>query len=74
VRAAVVAAADLLYSRFQEGHLTPDNLNDTGKDIWTQLCRDYSIDLADEPEQLASLLTMGHLLLTTGKRTERWQS
>jgi hypothetical protein len=73
VRAAVVAAADLLYGRFQEKRLDADNLDETIQDIWTRLCLDYSIDLAHEPDQLASLMAMGELLLTTGKHTPRWQ-
>lgn len=73
VRAAVVAAADLLYGRFQEKRLNADNLDEAIQDIWTGLCLDYSIDLAHAPDQLASLMTMGELLQTTGKHTPRWQ-
>ncbi len=73
VRAAVVAAADLLYGRFQEKRLDADNLDESIKDIWTGLCLNYSIDLAHEPDQLASLMAMGELLLATGKHTARWQ-
>ncbi len=73
VRAAVVAAADALYSRFQAGRLSAETLDGSIRDIWTRLCLDYSIDLAHEPEQLASLMDMGELLMATGKRTQRWQ-
>lgn len=71
-RGAMAAAADLLYSRFQEGRLTPDSRRETVQDIWTQMCTHYSMDLADEPEQLASLMDMADLLVAQSKRSFRW--
>lgn len=73
LRAAAVAAADLLYSRFQQGELTEDNRLDAVRDIWAGLCRDYSVDLADSPEQLAHLIGMSELLMDIGKKTMRWR-
>lgn len=71
-RAAAVAAADLLYSRFQQGALTEANRLDAVRDIWAGLCREYSLDLADQPEQLAHLAGMSELLIDIGKPTPRW--
>lgn len=71
-RGAMAAAADLLYSRFQEGRLTPDTRHETVQDVWTQMCTHYSMDLADEPEQLASLMGMADLLVAQSKRSFRW--
>lgn len=73
LRAAAVAAADLLYSRFQQGELTEDNRLDAVHDIWAGLCREYSVDLADSPEQLAHLMGMSELLIDIGKKTMRWR-
>lgn len=72
LRAAAVAAADLVYSRFMADELTEDNRLDTVRDIWAGLCREYSVDMADQPEQLAHLIGMSELLIDTGQKTPRW--
>lgn len=71
-RGVMAAAADKLYSRFQEGALLPDRRDEVVEGIWTDLCTHYSMDLADEPDQLASLLGMADLLVAHGKATGRW--
>lgn len=71
-RGVMAAAADKLYSRFQEGALQADNREDVVEGIWSDLCTHYSMDLADEPEQLASLLRMADLLVAKGTKTGRW--
>lgn len=67
-RGAMAAAAGLLFHRFQEGQLDQRNRHEAVKDVWTQLCSGYSMDLADEPEQLASLLGMADLLVAQPSR------
>ncbi len=71
-RGVMAAAADKLYSRFQEGALHAENRDEVVEGIWTDLCTHYSMDLADEPAQLASLLGMADLLVAQGKKTGRW--
>lgn len=71
-RGVMAAAADKLYSRFQEGALQADNRDQVVEGIWTDLCTHYSMDLADEPDQLTSLLGMADLLVAQGKKTGRW--
>jgi hypothetical protein len=71
-RGALVAAADLLYTRCQGDQVDGSTLVITAKDIWRQLCMDYSIDLARHPEHLESLIAMGELALEgSGKRSGR---
>lgn len=70
-RAVVVAVADQLYSRFQQGRLSVANRAEVVRGLWTRLCTDYSIDLAKAPQHLASLMAMADLLLTTGPRPPR---
>ncbi|MBB3194179.1 hypothetical protein [Roseateles terrae] len=70
-RAVVVAVADQLYSRFQQGRLTVANRTQVVRGLWTRVCTDYSRDLAKEPQQLASLLAMADLLLTAGPQPQR---
>ncbi|SEK36031.1 hypothetical protein SAMN05216359_101552 [Roseateles sp. YR242] len=71
-RAAVVAAADAIHTRFQAGKLGPKDLVNAARAEWARLVRDYSPGLANHPSHLTSLLGMTELMLVENKGTMRW--
>ncbi|WAC75488.1 hypothetical protein OU995_12620 [Roseateles sp. SL47] len=72
MRGALIAAADLLYTQRCQGQVDAGTLVETAKALWQQLCTQYSLDLADHPEHLESLIAMGDLALKSDRKMTSW--